>query len=180
MNLKAIIIIVITSVIVSLTSVFVYHSSMKQKIGYIEIKKVFDGFQMKKELEDKFKQNTKVKERILDSLSFNLKLMSKQLNEQQGSTKGVDKDLVYAFEYKREEFLKLKNQYNDESSVLSRKYDAQILERLTQYVIEYGKNNGYKMIFGADGNGSLMYATDDYNVSSPVIEFINKKYSGKD
>lgn len=180
MRLKNSIIILVISTLVSATTLFIYNLNMKQKIGYVEIKKVFDGFQMKKELEDKYKQTTSVKEKILDSLSFNLKLMSKQLNEQQNSKSKIDNELVYAFEYKREEFLKLKKQYTEENAVLSNKYDAQILERLTQYVIEYGNKNGYNLILGADGNGSLMYASDNYNISNSVIEYINKKYSGKE
>lgn len=178
MNLKNIIVTFITATVVSITCLFFYHLKMKQKVGYVEIKKVFDSFQMKKELEDKYKQTTSIKDKILDSLSFNLKLMSKQLNEQQNSKGKIDNELVYAFEYKREEFLKLKKQYTEENALLSSKYDAQILERLTQYVIEYGSKNGYNLILGADGNGSLMYASDNYNISSSVIDFINNKYSG--
>ncbi len=167
------------SLLTSLLSVWVYHSYFKTRTGYIEIKKVFNGFQMKKELEDKFKQVTEVKQRLIDSLSFNLKLMSKQINELNRQNQKPNADLVAQFEYKRDEFLKLKNQYSEDNSVLSQKYDAQILERLTQYVIEYGKNNNYDIIFGADGNGSLMFAKDNYNISEQMIEFINNKYSGK-
>src|SRR5437588_436037 len=89
-------------------SLWIYHKNFKQKTAYIDIKKVFNGFQMKKELEEKFKQTQKVREKMVDSLSFNLKLMSKQLNEEKNAKKEIDKDRIYAFEYKREEFFKLK------------------------------------------------------------------------
>ena len=165
-------------IIVCVISLFVYHKTIKQKTAYIEIKKVFNGFQMKKELEEKFKQTAKSREKIIDSLSFNLKLMSKQLNEQKAANKEVDKDLLYAFEYKREEFLKLKNQFSEDNASLSQKYDAQILEQMTQYIIEFGKNNNYEFIFGADGSGNLMYAKEAFNISDEISIYINNKYRG--
>lgn len=159
-------------------SLLVYHKYFKQKTAFIEIKKVFNSFAMKKELEEKFKQTTKVREKIIDSLSFTLKLMSKQLNEQKNTKEGINKDMAYQFEYKREEFLKLKNRFDEDNASLSQKYDSQILEQMTQYVTEYGKKNNYDLIFGADGNGTLMHAKENYNISDEVIVYVNNKYKG--
>lgn len=159
-------------------SLLAYNKFYKQKTAFIEIKKVFNAFHMKKELEDKFKQTTKTREKIIDSLSFNLKLMSKQLTEQKKTKEGVNQEMVYQFEYRREEYLKLKERFGQDNAALSQKYDGQILEQMTQYVMEYGKKNNYDLIFGADGNGTLMHANDNYNISEEVISYINNKYKG--
>jgi outer membrane protein len=173
---------VILSTVIALAIVgsasFVLQNKMKTRTGYIEIKKVFNGFSMKKELEEKFKQTAKVREKIIDSLTFNLKLMSKELNGQRDTKGVVNQELAYAFDLKREELLKLRNQFGQENSALSQKYDNQILEQMTQYVIEFGKKNNYDIIYGADGSGNLMYAKDSYNISDEIVTFINKKYKG--
>ena len=39
--------------------------------------------------------------------------------------------------------------------------------------------NGYDVIFGASGEGNIMYATDELNITSEVLAYCNKKYSGK-
>lgn len=135
---------------------------------------------MKKELEKEYEKTQKGRDKILDSLSFNLKLMSKHLNEQKNSKVEINKDELYQFEYNREEYLKLKKQYQEDNAVLSQKYDNQILAQLTQYVIEFGKKNNYDIILGADGNGSLMYSKESYNISDEIIVFINNKYKGID
>jgi outer membrane protein len=49
---------------------------------------------------------------------------------------------------------------------------------MSQYVIEFGKANGYRLIFGNDGNGSVMYGMEADNVTKEVTDFINKKYKG--
>jgi outer membrane protein len=159
-------------------SLLAYHRYFAQKTGYIEIKKVFDKFQMKKELEEKYKQTAKAREKIIDSLSFSLQIISRQLTEQSKSKEGVNKELATRFEIKRDEFLKLKNRFGEDNAALSQKYDGQILEQMTQYVIEFGKKNNYDIILGADGNGTLMHAKENYNISDQVIEYINNKYKG--
>lgn len=169
---------ILVSGLICAIAIGIYHYSLKSRSAYIDIKKVFNGFQMKKELEEKFKLTQKNREKILDSLSFNLKLLSKRLNEEAAAKKGIDKNLAYSFEYKREEFLKLKSRFEEDNAALSQKFDAQILERLTQYVIEYGKQNKYDFIHGTDGSGNLMYAKDMYNVSDEMISYINDKYRG--
>ena len=73
--MKKVLLNLVLVITISVLSIFIYHKCIKQKTAYIEIKKVFNGFQMKKELEEKFKQTAKTREKIIDSLSFNLKLM---------------------------------------------------------------------------------------------------------
>lgn len=180
MKIKSTFITILLSLLISLTSVWIYHHFFQTKVAYIDIKKVFNAFQMKKELETKYTQTQKSRERILDSLSFNLKIMSKHLNEQKNNKIEIDKEELYQFEYKREEYLKLKNQYAEDNAALSQKYDSQILAQMTQYVIEFGKAKNYDIIFGADGNGSLMYSKDTYNISEDIITYINNKYKGID
>ena len=169
---------ILVSGLVCAAALGIYHASLKSRSAYIDIKKVFDGFQMKKELEEKFKVTQKNREKVLDSLSFDLKLLSKRLNELAAAKQEISKDLAYSFEYKREEFLKMKNRFEEDNTALSQKLDGQILERLTQYVIEYGKENKYDFIYGTDGSGNLMYAKDMYNVSEEMISYINNKYKG--
>lgn len=178
MKFKPLLITIFLSGLICFVALSIYHRFYSTKTAYIEIKKVFDGFLMKAEMEAKYKQTEKARAQILDSLSFNLKIMSKHLNEQKNTKTGLKKEEVYQFEYNREEYLKLKNQYQEENAVLSQKYDSQILTQLTQYVIEFGKKNNYDIILGADGNGSLMYSKEVYNISDDIIVFINNKYKG--
>jgi outer membrane protein len=180
MNLKSLLITIFLSGLISLVALLAYHRFYATKTAYIEIKKVFNGFQMKAELEEKYKQTQKGRDRILDSLSFNLKVMSKHLNELKDKKADINKEEIYQFEYNREEYLKLKTRYQEDNAALSQKYDSQILAQLTQYVIEFGKKNNYDIILGTDGNGNLMYSKESYNISNEIIIFINNRYKGLD
>lgn len=154
-------------------SLFIYHKNFATKVVYIDIPKVFNRFDMKTELQEKYKKVEAGRKRIIDSLAFNLQIMSKKMQSNQN-----DKQLMYEFDVKREEYFKKKNLTEQDNVALSNQYDKQILERMTQYIVEYGKNNKLDIIMGADGNGVLMYANEKYDRSEEIITHINKKYKG--
>jgi outer membrane protein len=152
--------------------VCIYHLFFTPKVGYVEIQKVFNGFEMKKELQEKFMKTNAARKKVIDSLSFDLQLLAQKLRD-----KKSDADLLYLFELKKKEFYKKQTAFEEDNSVLSNQYDKQILEQMSQYVMEYGKENKYSIIYGTEGNGSLMYATEEFNISDEVIQYINNKYS---
>lgn len=154
-------------------SLFIYHTSFATKVAYIDIPKVFNKFEMKKELQEKYKKVESGRKRILDSLAFNLQLLSKKLQDNQ-----TNKELMYEFDVKREDYFKRKNQLEQDNIALSNQYDKQILEQMTQYIVDYGKKNKYDIIMGADGNGVLMYAHEKLDKSEEISAFINNKYKG--
>lgn len=160
-------------VLLIVLSLFVYHTNFATKVVYIDIPKVFNRFDMKKELQEKYKKVESGRKRILDSLAFNLQIMSKKLQSNQSN-----KELGYEFDVKREEYFKRKNMTDQDNVALSNQYDKQILEQMTQYIIEYGKKNKLDIIMGADGNGVLMYANEKHDRSEEIITYINKKYKG--
>ncbi|MCD6018567.1 MAG: OmpH family outer membrane protein [Bacteroidetes bacterium] len=152
---------------------FIYHTYFTTKVVYIDIPVVFNKFEMKKELQEKYKGVEAGRKRIIDSLGFSLQLLANKLKENK-----TNKGLMYEFDTRREEFFKRKNQMQEDNVALSTQYDKQILEQMTQYIIEYGKKNNYDVIMGADGTGTLMYANSKLDKSEEIIVFINKKYKG--
>jgi outer membrane protein len=154
-------------------SLFTYHSLFTKKIGYVDIPKVFNAFEMKKELESKYKQTEAGRKRVLDSLSFSLQMIANKLNSNKN-----DKNLVAEFDFRRDDFFKTKKRFEEDNAVLSEQYDKQILGQMSQYILDYGKKNKYDLILGADGNGTLMYADDALNISEEITTYINNRYKG--
>ncbi len=149
--------------------------TLKPKTGYILIHDVYQKFEMKNELEKKYKYTHDERQKILDSLGIQLRLLANKIE----SDKGKIKSEVDFYNYKREEYLHKKSEMEEDNTQMSEQFDAAILKQLNQYVREYGKINGYEYIFGNDSNGSLMYAVESNNITLQVTEFINLKYAGK-
>ena len=53
-----------------------------------------------------------------------------------------------------------------------------VLNQVNSYIEEYGKENGYKIIFGANGSGTIFYGTEAINITNKVLLNLNKEYNG--
>src|ERR1700739_2741498 len=67
------------SIIVIVFCMFFYNKSTEKKIAYVKIQKLYDEFQMKKDLETKFKTTEKVRKNLMDNLAVDRNLI-KRLN----------------------------------------------------------------------------------------------------
>ncbi len=144
------------------------------KIAYIDLSKVFEKFEFKNELEKKLVKTRELRKEKLDSLEFELNVMSKQLQ----SENSKDSEKIGLFQAKRDYYFQKKQEFEEDNSALVAQYDAQILKQLTQYVTDFGKEYEYTYIFGADGNGTIMYGKEKNNITEEVITYINDKYKG--
>jgi len=168
--------ILISSLVFNLLLVgFVIYIGLKEdKIGYIKLQQVFEQFEYKKEMELKLKAVQQERQKILDSLEFNLRLLAKQIE----SSEVQDRSEILLFETRKEELYKQQQQFEEDNTALIKKYDNQIIGQLNQYVSDFGKMNNYRYVLGNDGNGNIMYAVETDNITEQVIQFINNKYKG--
>ena len=163
------------AVIVSVVFLTIYGLKSPPRTGFILLTSVYSNFDMKKELEKKFTETKKEREKLLDSMAIQLRILANQLDSQ----KVHDQKLITIYNYKREEFLQKRKSFEEDNKQLSDQYDKQIITQLNQYVKDFGAQNQYEYIFGNDGNGSLMYAQETNDLTKLVTDFINRKYSGK-
>jgi outer membrane protein len=144
--------------LVSLGGVIWLVTGKKEKIGYVYNQQVFDKFQGTVELKEKLSKQEAQFKGVLDSLSL--------------LVNSGRKDLAPYLQNKAQE-LGLKHQE------VSQTYTADIWKRINEEAVNFGKDNGYDYILGAAGNGNVMYAKEQLNVTDEFIEYLNQKYSGK-
>lgn len=143
------------------------------KTAYITTSKVYDNFHFKNELETKFEKVKVARSHHLDSIKLRLQLKYKELEGQdQQSTEWEN------FRLMREQYFSKEAEFEKLSAELLQQYNDQIWERLNQYIKEYGEQNGFTYIFGASGEGSLMYALEGENVTDQIIDYVNERYEG--
>ncbi len=137
------------------------------KNGYIQNQKVFAAFAGTKELEKRLVIAQQKQKNILDSLASLI-----QLTSQTPSSALTNKQL-------RNQYQQLYTQYEQDGQALNQQYTAQAWKQLNQYIREFGQQNGYQFIYGADGTGGVMYADSTYDLTDPVTTYANKKYAGE-
>jgi outer membrane protein len=123
---------------------------------------------MKKELEKKYKEVESIRKSILDSIYNEIRI---KVEVKDANSESID--------LLKKEFLLKKETYERENSETMTQYNEQIWNQLNEYTKQYGKENNYEFIFGASGQGVLMYAEDSKNITADLLEYVNIKYSGK-
>lgn len=156
-------------------TLYLFYTNNKSKVAYIKNVELYNEFALKKELETKLTVVKNQRKSILDSLMLQLKMASTQLEY----SKEKDSKEMKLFQIQKQEYLYKEKQFDEDDQRLAEQYSQQIWKQINQYVSDYGKENNYSFIYGASGNGAIMYAQDKYDVTKELAEYINEKYKGE-
>lgn len=166
------------ALIVSLLSLFYQQNSSKQV--YVDVNKLLDGYKRTKVVRSEFKKKADVLKSNVDSLvgdwQKELKLYEKE------RTKYTKKEL----QLKQELLGNKQQQINNYQQAIQKQIQEEdkkatqtVINDINDYVKEYGKKKGYKIIFGAGGNGNIMYADKSADLTEEVLNGLNAEYEGK-
>lgn len=150
------------------------YQNTRSSLGYIDLKRVIEGFNLKKELQRKYSGLLESKKKYIDSLGLQLQNMEVELS----SSAKVDTNKTNNFLLKRKHYFDIVKSYDEEYKSTNATFDQQVNSQLNQYIKEYGEEKGYDLIFGSMGDGHLMHGKKDLDLTDQVIEYINVKYSG--
>jgi outer membrane protein len=147
-------------ILIVISGIFFYFSfyGKKEQQAFFYTQKVFNQFEGTTELTGKLNLVKSQNKAFLDSLVVMIE--------------AGRKDLVPLYQEKRTLALQSEQE-------LSEQYTSDIWAYINESVAEYGKNNHYNYIFGASGNGSLMFADSSQDITSQVVLYINHKYKGE-
>jgi len=169
MNKKLQIIIIFFNIFFLLILTFLLFSSLKEedrpKIVYLDNVRLFNQFNMSKDLNNLNRLKINGQKKKLDSLyeRFNFFQEEEKFEESK----------------KIEGLLRIEDQKLKEMvEFLSDDIGEQVWKRLNTYIKEYGKSNNYDIIIGTLGDGNVMYANSKVDITSDVLEYSNRIYEG--
>ena len=163
----------ILSLIVSLVLGILFFSQ-KPKVVYVDTGKLFTEFKLAKELDEKLQSSQKLKKAAIDSLTQSLNKMNidLQLDPKNKELFSIARKLDEEIYYKKQMF---EEENQKEMSDLMKT----IWTRLNEYLADFGKENKYEFVMGANGQANILYGADQLDVTKEAIDFANKKYNGK-
>ena len=134
----------------------------QEQFVYVDKQKLFDNFQMTKDLKIIGDKNFKAKKAILDSLYLKL----------QEELPYVEKEnTMKLFVTKRDEL----DQFNQTFAINE---TQKIWNRINSYIDSYSEEKKYILVLGSDSNDEILYANKKIDRTSELTEYINKKYEG--
>ena len=150
----------------------------KEKTAYVDISKLYNDFQLKKELETKLIKVQQARKNMLDSLRLQLEFLSGNINSDRTITGDAKQKQVQEFESRKMHYYQMEKSFSEDNEKFSSEYKEQILIQFNPYVNNYGKENGYEFIYGTDGTGAVMYASESKNITDKVVKYVDEQYKG--
>lgn len=123
--------------------------------------KLFDGFNMTKEMKKIGEKQFLSQKSQLDSLL--LKVQKSNPTDQQLLMK------QYVFE--KENLTKVTQEYAYTES-------QKIWKRLESYIQDFSEENNYSLILGSENKQNVLYSSEDVDVTNELITYVNSKYEG--
>lgn len=140
---------------------FTYNNS--PKIVYVDNIKLFDNFNMTKELKNSGEKEFNLKKMTVDSLYA--KLQSPKISSS-------EKKLIMQQFVQQKEELEQFNQY------FAAEQSSKIWARIKSYSSEFSKENKYQLIIGSENKINVLFADENIDVTNDLLTYINKKYEG--
>jgi len=138
------------------------------KVAYVQSNQVFESFALTKQLQAELENTQQARKAVLDEIGLRLERMSVQDKAAKDSLESLSNDL-----YARQQ------RFTEDNRVQAEQYNSQIWTQLNQYMQDFAEAKGYEVLLGATGNGSLLAADEELNVTEELITYVNTRYEGE-
>lgn len=161
---------IVTSAILCLvTGLIVYGLVIRlnRKTAVVDAVKLFNGYNMKKDLEGQVKGKLEFLSKQMDSVQNKWRMVSAA--KEQDSAKMLS--TIYGM---------LKQKLQDEYTQSNKMINTEVWKRLNPLIESYGKKHGLHLIIGANGMGTVLYEDNYYDMTDDLIKYVNSKYEQGD
>lgn len=142
--------------------------------AYVVTGELFNEFDYQKELDTEYQTMKDNKMKELEAFKTDVL----RLEEKARHINATEEDIAQ-YQYTYNQYLQFEANLNNELAELNNQYGLQIWDKLNSLISDFGEENNYEVIFGAGGNGNIMYAQENKNITTELIAYCNLKYNGK-
>ncbi|UZO81843.1 OmpH family outer membrane protein [Aquimarina sp. ERC-38] len=161
--------------ILVLSIFFASCNQSSEKTGYVNNTKIVSEYLEMKAAQDKW---TKMN----DDLRTELEGKAKEFQQEVQGYQSIMKSMTKANREKKEQELMAKQQnlQREQQVKMQEIQDGSkveidsIINKVKDFVKDYGKNNGYTYIFGETEVGNIFYAKDNLDITEEVLTELNK------
>ena len=169
---------VVIAVVLSVFSTYKTYQSSDQV--YVDVNKLLEGYKRTEIVRSEFEKKAKVLQSNVDSLIAGWQTELKDYEKER--SKMTKKELALKQELlnnRQQQISNYQQAVQKQIKEEDQKATQTVINDINDYVKEYGKNKGYKIIFGASGSGNIMYADEKTDLTEKILEGLNKEFEGK-
>lgn len=162
-------------------SAFTFYSSRNNSnLVYVDVNKLIEGYKRTKVAKAEFEKKATVMKGNIDSLMTGWQ-KELQVYEKERATLTPNE-----LKLKQELLSNKQQQINGYQEAIQKQIQEEdkkvtqtVINDINDYIKEYGKYNGYRIILGASGGGNIMYANEASDLTETVLKGLNKEYEKK-
>ena len=158
---------------------FFYFKNNNQQV-YVDVNKLLDGYDRTAVVRAEFEKKATAMNANVDSL---LGDWQKELKTYEKERSGMSKKELAL---KQELLSNKQQQLNAYQQAIQKQLQEEdqkvtqtVINDINDFVKEYGKENGYRIILGATGSGTIMYAEEGADLTGEILEKLNKSFKGE-
>lgn len=142
------------------------------KIGYVDIKKIFDGYEKGKKTEEIFKKEVSDEQKNIDKMQEEIKKMQEDYEKKKDMMKEEEREKKEnEIKAKIQEFSKKWTEVNQKLDEKRKTLEEQIFDEIKKAISDYGKKNGYSIIIDSR---LILYGEDVFDLTNEIIKLLNK------
>ncbi len=154
-------------------------SCNEQKTAYVDTTKIVQEYKEMKDVEADFTSKSDSVRQQLDSVArvFQQEVQAYQseMNSMsQAERQEKEQELMQKQQMLQQQQQMQSNRLREQSTVVM----DSIVNKIKDYVKEYGEENNYTYIFGSNESANIMYAEEGLDITQDILKELNKDYGG--
>ena len=158
---------------------FMTSCQKEAKTAFVETETIFKEYKGVKAQEEVFKQKQEVFQKKYEEL---VKQWQKEVTDFQQKLPKMPKAKAQQMDQqlymKQQQIQQMQQQESAAISDVMQKQTDSIINKVYDFLADYGKKNGYKYIYGKNKNGGLMYGEATADITDDVLKALDADFGG--
>ena len=152
----------------------------QQKIAFVDNTKVVNEFQKKIDFEEKFKAKIENFNKKADSMQQAIQVEAQlfQSRAAKMSQSKAEEEYNTLVQKKQMQDYQLNNEEKQLQAEGQKEIDT-LVKQVKAFIKDYGKTNGYTFILGSNDAGSVLYGSENKDITEEVVIALNKENDSK-
>ena len=164
-------------IVIALASVALF-SCQQEKTAFVNNEKLIEEYQERKDIEEKYKVKVEALAKKKDSIGKFLQIEGAALQAKGANFSKEKQQELYTPYMQKSQFLQ--QQIQQEEQLMAQQSQTEIdslLKTIDEAISTYGEANGYAYIFGKNKVGSVLYGAEKNDITTDILDNLNKSYS---
>lgn len=155
--IKKVLVVIVAVVAVQLTATWLFIRSGEKKVVYADAIRLFNEYKFKLDLEKSTSQRLSQLKAELDSVGVIYKTNPGNPDAQQ---------LMAVSQ----------QQFTEQYQLINKDINEQVWSRLNPIIQKFGKDRGLDLMIGANGMGTVLFASESRDITSDLVQYVNQNY----